>query len=163
MSSAFFVDCPSLVYSWPLVISLVGLSVISGGFPKRFLKCSFHFCSILSRLVAFNFGVNVFFLPLTSFFVCHGNRDCLLSTKFLILLIWPCMYSSWVFFVCFIYHLSFVKLLLTDSVLVSLINKGYFFLCYLIFTNWYWLTYNLALCLVGMQSTAVSVWALTKF
>ena len=33
-------------------------------------------------------ALKMFFLPLTSFTVCHANHDYL-STEFLILLIWP--------------------------------------------------------------------------
>ena len=34
-------------------------SVISGGFPRGFLKCSFHFCRLSSWLVAFSFALEV--------------------------------------------------------------------------------------------------------
>ena len=63
---------------------------ISGSYvwvSNRFLKCSFHFWSLSSRLVGFSFALAVLFLPLTLFYVCHANHDCLSSTEFLILLI----------------------------------------------------------------------------
>ena len=81
----------SLMSCWSLMISLIGSSVISFNFPRRFLKCSFHKCSC-SWLAAFSLALEVFFLLLTSFTVCHVIWDCPSSTKFLILLIWSWMY-----------------------------------------------------------------------
>ena len=43
VSSSFFIKCPSLMSNWQFIIYSVSLCVISGGFPSRFLKCSFHF------------------------------------------------------------------------------------------------------------------------
>ena len=81
-----------MISSWLLIIFGIDLSVTLGEFPSRFSKCSFHSC-ISSCLAAFSFVLNVVFLLLSSFIVCHSIRDCLSSTKFLILLIWLCMYS----------------------------------------------------------------------
>ena len=55
----------------------------------KFLKCFFHFWALSYWLVAFS-TVDVIFLPLPLFTICHANHDCL-STKFFILLIWPWM------------------------------------------------------------------------
>ena len=79
-SSSSFVICPSFMSSWPLLICWIGFLVISGGFPSKFLKCSFHFMDGC-------FSVAVLFLPLTSFTVCHTNGDYSSSTDFLILLV----------------------------------------------------------------------------
>ena len=130
-------------------------------FPCRFWKCSFHFSSFSCWLAAFSFALKVFFLPLTSFTVCHANYDCLSSTKFLILLIWPRI-------ILFVYvsslctFLSFCELAFVGFLLLS---KGVFFYIILFFltaTDFNG-TLHLALGLVGMHSTAASLWAVTKF
>ena len=101
-SSSSSVNCPSLISSWLLLFICflfvffflffsVALSVISGGFPSRLLKCSFHFCNLSSWLAAFRF------LSLTSFSACHSNRYFLSTTEFLISLIWLWMYSCCTF------------------------------------------------------------------
>ena len=76
-SKFYSVKFLSLMSSWPLIISSVGLSVISEGFPSRFLKCFFHFWSLSSWLAAFNFATMVLFL----FIVYHTNCDCLFFYK----------------------------------------------------------------------------------
>ena len=80
---------------WLLIIFVIGISVISGGFPNRFLKCSFHFCILSFWLAAFSFVLKVLFLSFPSFTVCHDIHDCLSSTEVLILLIWPWIHSSY--------------------------------------------------------------------
>ena len=44
MSSSSSVNYSSLMSNWLLIIFVIGLSVIFGDFPSRFLKCFFHFC-----------------------------------------------------------------------------------------------------------------------
>ena len=54
--SAFFsssVNCSGLMSNWPLIISSLGLSGVSGGFSSRFLKRSFHFWSLSFSVIAF--------------------------------------------------------------------------------------------------------------
>ena len=90
---------------------MIGLLVTLGNFPSRYLKCSFHFCIRSSWLVAFSSALEMLFLLLTSFTVCHAVQGCLSSTEFLILLIWPWMYSIcsfWYVSICSLYaFLSF--------------------------------------------------------
>ena len=69
------------------IISLVGLSVNSGGFPRQIIEM--FFLLLKSSLLSWQLLV----LP-TSFTVCHTNSDCLSPTEFLILLIWPWVYSG---------------------------------------------------------------------
>ena len=82
----------SLISNWLLIIF-----VTFGEFSNRFLKCSFHIYICSSWLAAFDFALEVLFILLTSFTVCHAIRDCLSFTKFLILLSWPWIYSIWGF------------------------------------------------------------------
>ena len=79
------------------LIFVIGLSVSLGDFPNRSLKCSFYMCIRSFWLAAFSLALGVFFLLLTLFTVCHAFRDCLSSTKFLIVLIRPWMYSIYSF------------------------------------------------------------------
>ena len=72
------------------------LSVNLGEFPCRFMEYSFHICICFSRLTAFNFAIKVFFFLFTSFTVGHAIHNCLSSIEFL-LLIWPYVYSSFLF------------------------------------------------------------------
>ena len=60
--------------SWFIVIFL-GLFVTLGEFSRRFLKCSFPFCICFCWPAAFSFAVEVLFLLLASFTVCHAIRD----------------------------------------------------------------------------------------
>ena len=92
-SSFSCINCPSLMSSWLLIISMIGSSVTFRGFPSKFLKCCFYRCIHSSWLAAFSLALAVFFLLLTLFTVCHAIQDCLSSTEFLILLIWFWMYS----------------------------------------------------------------------
>ena len=62
-----FGNCPSLLSSWPLIISFVGLYVILGGFSSRFLCYCFHFWRNSSWLASFSFTLEMLSLPLTSF------------------------------------------------------------------------------------------------
>ena len=83
----------SLMSSWLLLIFVIVSSVTLREFSSRFLKCSFHMCIHSSWLTAFSLTLEVLFLLLTSFTVCHTVWDCLFSNKFLILLVWSWMYS----------------------------------------------------------------------
>ena len=69
--------------------------MISRRFLSRFLICSFHLWSLSSWLAAFHFVLEMLFLLLTSFTVCHANHLCPSYTKFLILLIWSWIYFNW--------------------------------------------------------------------
>ena len=83
-ASTSFVSCPSLMSSWPIMIFRIGLSVIWRRFPRRFLKCSFHFRRLSSWQEAFRFALDVLFFLITSFTVCHAIYNCLSCTEFLI-------------------------------------------------------------------------------
>ena len=76
-----------LVFSWLLIIFMIGLFVTLREFLRRYLKCSFHICICFSWLAAFSSALEVLFLLLTLFTVCHAIHDCLSSNEFLILLI----------------------------------------------------------------------------
>ena len=75
-------------HSWRLIIFLIDLSVISGTFPSRFLKCSFHYCSFSSWLAAFCLAFKVLFLPLVYllpiFWLYWFGRECRLVQFFLV-------------------------------------------------------------------------------
>ena len=86
----FLVNWSSMMYRWLLIIFVIGLSVTLGEFPSRFLKFSFHICISL-WLEAFSFVLE-FALPFDHCIYCL-SRDYLSSTEFLILLIWPWIYS----------------------------------------------------------------------
>ena len=104
-SSCWWVNCPSFVSSWLLIIFEIGSSVFFGGFPSQFFKCCFHRCIRSSWLAAFSLALAVIFLRLKPFTVCHTILDCIASTMSLILLIRFCMHSvysfwcTWVHFV----------------------------------------------------------------
>ena len=76
---------------------MIDSSVTLRDFLSRFLKCSFHKCIHSSWLEAFSFALKVLFFLLASFTVCHAIRDCLSSTKFIIILIWSWTYSVFSF------------------------------------------------------------------
>ena len=88
-SSSSSINCPSLMCSWPLIIF--------DGFISDFKKVSKPILKIFLPVLKF-----FFFLPLTLFTASYANRDCSYSTKFLILLIWSCMYSSSPFWYVFV-------------------------------------------------------------
>ena len=161
--SSSSVNCPCKMSSWQLIIFAVGLSMTLRKFSSRFLKCSFHFYNLSSWLAAFSFALKVFFFQLTSHCVCHANCDCLSSTEFGILLIWPWMYSCsfwyvsslWAFF-CF-WALTFIGFLLLskDAIFTSS--------CFFLTTSNSHGTLHLAFSLVSMPSADASIWAMTKF
>ena len=92
-------------------------------FRKFFLwLCqTFHFWNLSSWLAAFTFVPVVLFLPSSPVTVYYANSDCLSSTEFLILLVWPwciqIVYSGyfwfsatfWVSLMLFSFYLSFPK------------------------------------------------------
>ena len=92
-SSSSCVNVPSLMSNCLLIILVIGLCVIIGGFPSKFSKCCFHSFILSCWFAAFSFALAVFFLLLTSFIVCQAILDCLSSTESLILSIWFWMYS----------------------------------------------------------------------
>ena len=85
----FLRNLPKSDVSFTIKTFLVSLSLISSGFPSRFLKCSFLFWSISFWLAAISFALELPFPLLDSFTDYHANRwDCLSYIKILILLIW---------------------------------------------------------------------------
>jgi len=95
--SSSVVKSPILMSSCLSTIFWVLFSMILGAFPRSFWGWSFHFWSLSFWLVAFSFDLEVLFLSLILFTVCHANRDCLSSTDYLILFICTWMYSIWSF------------------------------------------------------------------
>ena len=47
VSSSSFLNSHSMMSTWLWIIFSIGLSLISGGFPGRFLKYAFHFWNLL--------------------------------------------------------------------------------------------------------------------
>ena len=92
-SNSSYLNSPCLISNLLLIIIVIGLCVIFGGFLSKFSKCWFHKCIRSSWLVAFSLAFAVLFFLLTSFTVCHSILDCISSTESLILLIRFCMYS----------------------------------------------------------------------
>ena len=106
------VRCPSLMSSWPLVISSIGLSAISGRFPSSFFKCSFFLWSFSSWLVAKSFALKVPFFQLNLFIVFHANCDCLSSTEIFFYIYLTLDVLLLFFLVCFcLLCLGFLKFL----------------------------------------------------
>ena len=96
-SSSSWVNVPSLMSNFLLIILMIGSWVTSGGFPGKFTKCCFQVCIQSCWLVAFSLALAVLFLLLTSFIVFYAILDCLSSTESLILSIWFCIYSVYSF------------------------------------------------------------------
>ena len=100
------------------------------------MKGSFHFWSLSSCLAAFSFAFEVFFLLLTSFTIFHTIHDCLSSTEFLILFIWPWMYSSCSYLVCVSSLWAFLSFCILAFVgFLSLSNNAIFILCHFFLTT----------------------------
>ena len=55
-----------------LIILVIGLCVIFGGFPSKFSKCCFHSFILSCWFAAFSFALAVFFLLLTEMIVALG-------------------------------------------------------------------------------------------
>ena len=71
--SSTWVNDPSLLSNFLLIILVIILWVTFGGFPSKFLKYCFHMCVRSCWLVAFSLAL--LFLLLTSFIVCHDILD----------------------------------------------------------------------------------------
>ena len=133
MSSSSPINCPSLVCSWPSVI-----------FFYRFIS---DFSGVFKQILEMFFSLLYFFLldwqlPFTSF-----NHGCISSSEFLILFIWPWMYS-----ICsFWYVPSGLKFLCMGNCWISFIKFGCFFFVILFFFNCYNLYVWLLVCLVCTQ------------
>ena len=126
-------------------------------FSKQILEMFFLF--LYSWMTTFSLALKELFPFLTSFTVCHAIHDCLSSTQFLILLIWPWMYSHCSF------YLGFLKFLHVGICWVPLLSKDVTFIlsCFFLTSRHSDGTLHLALDLVGMHSAAASMWALMKF
>ena len=146
-----------------LIILLIGSWVTSGGFASKFSKCCFHRCIRSCWLVAFSLALAVFFLLLTSFIVCHAILDCLSSTESLSLSIWFCMYSicslRYMLANSFCALLSFRALVLVAFFLLHL-EAVFMSARFSLDANVSHGILDFVLCLVGMNSAAVSKWAL---
>ena len=120
---------------------MICLSGISGRFSSKFLKCSFHLSNLSSWMVALNFTLEMLFIPLISFTVYHANRDCLFSTEFLILSIWPWMYSNCsTWSVLVLWGGGFFKFQHVAISWVSFIEQRCFFKVF--FLNYLWLPWK---------------------
>ncbi len=75
-SNSYCVNCPSLMFSWLLTISMIGSSLTFGGFPRKFSKCYFHRLIRFSWLATFSLALAVLFFQLTLFTVCHAILNC---------------------------------------------------------------------------------------
>ena len=140
----------------------VGIFVTSEGFTTRFLKFSFHFYILSSRLATFKFAFKTHVLLPTLFIACHAYRDCLSSTEFLILLVRPWIYSCCLLYV--ISHEVFFKFLCTDIWWISFIKWGCFLLViFSLIAIAFHGTLHFALGLVEMNSAYTSIWVETKF
>ena len=143
-----------------------GLSVTLGGFPSKFLKCSFYMCVRSSGLASFCLVLGLLFLLLTSFTVYHAIRDCLPSTEFLTVLIWFWLYSVCSFRYTLVNsHYAFFSLWALGLIGFLLLHRSAIFTLSLfsLTTNVSHGTLCFALSLIGMHSAAASMWALTKF
>ena len=95
----------------------------------------------------------------------NANRDCRSSMEFLILLIWPLMYSCCSFFIGVSSLRTFLSFCTLTFVEFLLLSKDVFF--YIVSFSLTAIdthrTLHLDLGLIGMQLTAASIWAVTKF
>ena len=73
-SCSSWVNGPSLMFNYLLIILMIGSWVTSGGFPSKLSKSCFHRC------IRFCLPLEVLFLLLSLFIVCHAILDCLSST-----------------------------------------------------------------------------------
>ena len=80
-SSSSRVNSPCLMSNTLLIILVICSCVTFGDFPSNFSKCCFHRCIRSCWLEAFSLALELLFLRLTSFIVCHAILDCLSSTE----------------------------------------------------------------------------------
>ena len=80
--SSSSVNYTSWMSSWLFIIFGIGLSVTLWEFPSRFLKYYFPIY-ICSWLAIFSFTLEVLFLLLALFTVCHAISDCISLPSFL--------------------------------------------------------------------------------
>ena len=111
-------------------------------------------------LILWLLALDVLFLPLNSLTICYAFCDCLSSSEFLILSIWPWFYSDCSVLICA------TKFFLRSGIYFFLNLNKVLFVSYLVFSftsSESHGTLHLTLCLVGMHSAAASMWAVTKF
>ena len=146
---------------------MIGLSVTLGEFPSRLFKYSFYICVRSFSLAVFSFALEVLFILLTSFTVCYAIRDWLFCTRFLILLIWPWMYSFcsfWYVLVSSICAFSSFYVLAFNGFLLLHKDTVLRYLVFFLTANDSHGTLHLTLGLVSTYSAAVaSMWQLTNF
>ena len=166
MSSFSCVNRLNLIYNCLLIILVIISCVTFGGFPSKFSKCCFHRCIRSSLLVVFSLAFAVIFLFHTLFTVCRAILDCLSSAASLILLIRFSFYSFYSFrytlgnsFRAFLIFWALILVGFRQLHLEVVFTSARFFLT----ANVSHGTLCLAFCLVGMHSTAASMWVLTKF
>ena len=155
MSISFSVNCPSLISSCLLIIFWIGLSIISRGFPSRFLKCSFYLWNLSSWLAALPSAHFIYCLFCYSrFSIFYWVFDFIDLALNIFLFFWYVL-VLWAFF-------SFFTLAFVSFYLVRLL-----FSCYLVFSLIVLAshgTLHLDLGLVRMHSTAplVSWWPINS-
>ena len=142
---------------------MIGLCVTLGEFPRRFLKSS-HTNTASSGQRAFSCALEVVFLLLTSYSVCHARLSILYRVSYLIDLTLNVYYY---FFLVCVSKSSFWFLNFCPLALV-----GFLLLYRILFFTWFrfsrltsvsqetlWLVFGL----VVMYTAAASMWTLTKF
>ena len=132
------------MYSWLLIIFFIGFSVTLGEFPSRFLKCSLHIYIRSSCLPRYSI--------LSIFDRVSNAIDLVLNVFYLIF--WYALISSFCAFVSsWASTLVGFLLLLGDAVFTLsrlIANVSHEILCF-------------TLSLVGVHSTAASMWSRAKF
>ena len=135
---------------------MIGLSVISGEFSRRFLKYSFHFKNFSSWQTA------LFCLRcVLSFAVGHTIRYYLSSSEFLIYGFDLEYILITLFSIC--WFLDFRKCVLAFvEFFFYLVRIHLSYLVFFLTTSNYWGTLHLVLDFVDMQYAAAYIWAVTK-
>ena len=142
---------------------------VSLWFQKGFQADSEMFIQLqkYSWLTALSFALDVLFFRLTSLTVSHAIRDYLSPTEFLILSIWPWMYTNYSFWYVLVSSFwNFQSFCAFAFVGFLYLSKDDFLklYCYSLSASDSHGTQYLALSLVTMDSVAVaaSTWAVTK-
>lgn len=78
-SSSSLVKSPSLMSREWLIMVSIGVFEVTGTFPNRVEKCSFHLFSRSFSFLALIFALLDFFRPVISLTVFQASEDCLLS------------------------------------------------------------------------------------